>query len=324
MSLYFLLSTSIVAVHVQASEYAERQDVIAFANDFAKNHKANAADILKILADGKKQTSIIAAISRPAEKALTWGQYRKIFIEKERIDKGVIFWKDNWKVLEDVSQRYQVAPEIIVAIIGVETRYGRVAGNYRVLDALLTLGFDYQPRAPFFRGQLEEFLLMCQEQKLNPLTLMGSYAGAMGYGQFIPSSYRNYAVDYDQDGIADIWKNPADAIASVGNYFAEHQWRLSRPVAIQIPATNINAALISPSLEVDKTIGQLRAAKLTIPEDLSDDTKVTLMRQEVEGGVEYWLGFENFYTITRYNHSSMYALAAFQLSEILKASLNNL
>jgi membrane-bound lytic murein transglycosylase B len=304
-----------------ASDYAEREDVMAFAKEFAAANNKNADDVLKILANGKKQQAILTAIAKPAEKALSWGEYRKIFIEKERIDKGVIFWQENRKVIEDVSKTYQVAPEIIVAIIGVETRYGRITGNYKVLDALLTLGFDYEPRAPFFRGQLAEFLLMCDEQKLDPTVLTGSYAGAMGYGQFIPRSYRQFAVDYDKDGVADIWKNPADAIASVANYFNKHGWQYGQPVALQLDVSNVEDQYISVGLEPKLTAKLLRDVKMPVPKELSDETPVTLMRHQTEQGMEYWLGFNNFYTITRYNHSSMYALAAFQLSEILKASV---
>lgn len=305
-----------------ASDYAGRKDVKAFAKEFASKHNRNADEVLSILAKGKKQQSILTAIARPAEKKLTWGEYRRIFIEPERISKGVIFWKEHRALLDEVSRKYQVAPEIIVAIIGVETRYGRVTGSYKVLDALLTLGFDYPPRAPFFRGQLEQFLLMCGEQKLDPASLTGSYAGAMGYGQFIPSSYRNFAVDHDGDGVADIWGNPADAIASVANYFARHGWKYGDLVAVQLVDQTVDEKLLATALEANQTALTLRNAGVKVPAQLHDDVKVTFMKHVTPNGNEYWLGFENFYTITRYNHSSMYALAAFQLSELLKANLD--
>lgn len=321
IGMFFLVS--LFSMSVSASDYGERDDVKTFAQNFAKTNNKKTEEILTVLAKGKKQQTIISAISRPAERTLTWGDYRKIFIEQERIDKGVIFWQENRKLLDEVSAKYQVAPEIIVAIIGIETRYGRITGNYKVLDALLTLGFDYPPRATFFRGQLEQFLLMCDEQKLDPATLTGSYAGAMGYGQFIPSSYRSFAVDYDADGVADIWKNPADAIASVANYFSRHGWQLGDNVAFSLSETNIDPKLVSTGLEPDRTVKMLRDASVKIPEAIPDDQKVTLMRHETATGVEYWLGFENFYTITRYNHSTMYALAAYQLSELLKAKVGS-
>jgi membrane-bound lytic murein transglycosylase B len=310
------------SMQVIASDYAERKDVKAFAKEFAAANNKNANDILAVLAKGKKQQSILTAIARPAERVLTWGDYRKIFIDHERINKGIVFWQENRKLLDEVSKKYQVAPEIIVAIIGVETRYGRITGNYKVLDALLTLGFDYEPRAKFFRGQLEQFLLMCDEQKLDPTLLTGSYAGAMGYGQFIPSSYRSFAIDHDDDGVADIWKNPADAIASVANYFSKHHWKYGELVAYQLVEPVLDEKLLSPALEPKLTIKDLRDANVKVPASLKDDVKVSLMRHVTPQGTEYWLGFENFYTITRYNHSSMYALAAYQLSELLKAKLD--
>jgi membrane-bound lytic murein transglycosylase B len=318
----FLLLISLGSVSLNASDYAERKEVMDFAKTFAETNNKKADDILRILEKGKKQQSILDAIARPAEKKLTWGEYRKIFIEPQRIDKGVIFWREHRQIIDEVSKKYQVAPEIIVAIIGVETRYGRITGSFKVLDALLTLGFDYEPRAPFFRGQLEQFLLMCDEQKLDPSVLMGSYAGAMGYGQFIPSSYRNFAVDHDQDGIADIWTNPADAIASVANYFTKHGWQYGEMVAWQLTDSVTDQAMVSTALKPALTIKALRDAKVKVPSQLHDDTKVTLMKHITPNGDEYWLGFENFYTITRYNHSSMYALAVFQLSELLKARLD--
>ncbi len=318
----FLLFSTLASVSLYASDYAERKEVKTFAKTFAEANNKNVDDILRILEKGTKQQSIIDAISRPAEKKLTWGEYRKIFIEPQRIDKGVIFWREHREIINDVSKKYQVAPEIIVAIIGVETRYGRITGNYKVLDALLTLSFDYEPRAPFFRKQLEQFLLMCDEQKLDPSALTGSYAGAMGFGQFMPSSYRDFAVDYDQDGIADIWSNPADAIASVANYFAKHGWQYGEMVALQLAEPVSDEKLISPVLEPELTVKMLREANVKVPAQLNDSAKVTLMKHVTPGGDEYWLGFENFYAITRYNHSTMYALAALQLSEILKAKLD--
>ena len=310
------------AIASAKGDYSGREDVQAFANEFAKTHSKNADEILQILAHGKKQQTILDAISRPAERVLTWGDYRKIFVEPKRLDQGIEFWREHRELIADVSKKYQVAPEIIVAIIGVETRFGRVAGNYKVLDALLTLGFDYPPRAKFFRGQLEHFLLMTDEQKLDATKLKGSYAGAMGYGQFIPGSYRAYAVDYDGDGIADIWKNPADAVASVGNYFSKHHWKAGDLVAVQLTQAITDEKLISEKLKPATTISALRKARVQVPKELDGATKVTVMELETERGKEYWLGFQNFYVITRYNHSHMYALSTYQLSQLIKAHLD--
>ena len=307
-----------------AEIYADRDDVKAFALDFAEKHGLSANDVYHTVSKATKQQSILDAISRPAERVLTWGDYRKIFIEKKRLVKGVEFWKQHQEDIEKISQQYQVPAEMFIAIIGVETRYGKITGSYKVLDALVTLGFDYPPRAKFFRGQLEEYLLLAKEQGLDPLSLKGSYAGAMGYGQFIPGSYRAYAVDFDGDGVVDIWNNTGDAIASVANYFKRHKWQPGGLVAVQLPAQEISDDLISKGLKPETTIRTLRKAGVVLPNEVADSTKVTLMKHETEAGIEYWLGFHNFYVITRYNHSSMYALAVFQLSQLLAAHLEGM
>ena len=304
------------------ADYDQRDDVKQFAKDYAKKFDKNEAAVLAILRQGEKKQAIIDAISKPAERVLTWGDYRRIFIEEQRILKGGEFWQENFEVLDQVSSEFGVPSEMILAIMGVETRYGRIKGSYRVLDALMTLSFDYPPRSKFFSGQLEQFLLMSDEQSLDALALKGSYAGAMGYGQFIPGSYRAYAIDYDKDGTADIWENKKDAIASIANYFAKHHWRESEPVAYQLKQQKIDSKLVSKSRKPDTTVGKLRKAGVDIPQQFSDNTAVILMSLETPRGVELWLGFHNFYVITRYNHSNLYALAAFQLSELLRYNLD--
>lgn len=319
-----LLLVGCLLCSVVFADYTQRQDVQDFAKQFAKEQNRSTDDVLAILAQAKKQQSIIDAISRPAERVLTWADYRKIFIEQNRLDKGVIFWQQHKETLAKLEKQYQVPAEMIVAIIGVETRYGKITGNYRVLDALMTLGFDYPKRGKFFRKQLKEFLLLTQEQKLPVDELKGSYAGAMGYGQFIPSSYRAYAVDYDGDKVADIWSNPEDALASVANYFAEHKWRYGDLVAVKLAAQQVDKSLISTSLKPNHTVQSLRAKGIKIPAEVADSATVTLMQHEGPDGIEHWLGFHNFYVITRYNHSSMYALAAWQLSQLLQGHLYGL
>jgi len=305
--------------------YAERADVKQFVAEFAKKHQWKESELMTIIAQGEKKQKILDAISRPAEKRLNWGQYRNIFLEPQRIQQGVAFWKEHKALIEEISEQYQVAPDIIMAIIGVETRYGRLTGGYRVLDSLLTLGFDYPKRGKFFRGQLEQFLLLSKEQGLDATQLTGSYAGAMGYGQFIPGSYRSFAVDYDKDGVADIWNNPADAIASVANYFAKHKWTYGDLVAVPVTLAkgqSIDEQLITGSVKPKKTVAQLRKAGVPIGRQIADTEKVALMKFETAEGVEYWLGFDNFYTITRYNHSQLYAMAAFQFSKLLNTHVN--
>lgn len=275
----------------------------------------------QVLSGAKRQQSILDAISRPAEKRLTWGEYRKIFIEPRRISQGVAFWNEHADTLKRAEAEYGVPAEIIVAIIGVETRYGRIMGNYRVLDALATLGFDYPRRGEFFRGQLEHYLLMTREEGIEPGSLKGSYAGAMGYGQFIPSSFRDYAIDFDGDGKRNIWSNPVDAIGSVANYFARHGWKSGAPVRSNVvmerPARD---EWVNGDLKPEVTLAQWAEREIYTRRDLDQNQPATLMRLEMADGDHYWFGLHNFYVITRYNHSRLYAMAVYELSQAIRAA----
>jgi membrane-bound lytic murein transglycosylase B len=277
----------------------------------------------QLLFQAERKDSILKAIARPAEKRLNWGEYRDIFLGQSRIDQGVEFWNRHQGTLDRAAEIYGVAPEIIVAIIGVETRYGRQAGNYRVVDALATLAFDYPPRSAFFSGQLRELLYLLREETLSPLELKGSYAGAMGFGQFIPSSYRNFAVDFDGDGVRDLLTNPVDAIGSVANYFRSHGWRKGAPVVVPARVEGpIDESLFNAQLKPERTLAQWEALGVTPAAPLGDPSQsATAMKLEFnERDVEYWLGLHNFYVITRYNHSHLYAMAVHQLSQsILEA-----
>ncbi len=278
-------------------------------------------EVERVLALAEKQESVLKAISRPAERRLTWGEYRRIFIDQKRIDQGLAFWDEHQEALVRAEQQYGVAPEVIVAIIGVETRYGRNKGSYRVVDALATLAFDYPPRSTFFTKQLRELLVLAREEQLPPESLYGSYAGAMGFGQFIPSSYRSFAVDFDGDGQRDIWNNPTDAIGSVANYFARHGW--TQNGVVTVPATvegEVDSALFNAGLKPSRTLAEWAAAgvKPAVPLDLAPDLAATAMALEIDGETQYWLGLPNFYTITRYNHSSLYAMAVYQLADGLR------
>jgi membrane-bound lytic murein transglycosylase B len=312
--------TSLYA-ELHAGEYENRSDVITFAQEMHDRNNMNTADVIAILSHAEKKQKILDAIARPAEKAKPWKDYRKIFMTDARINGGVAFWLEHEAELKEVAAQYQVNPEMIVAIIGVETSYGKNTGSYRVIDALSTLAFDYPPRAAFFRKELEAFLLLAQEQKQDPLSLTGSYAGAMGYGQFMPSSYRNFAIDFDNDGFADIWKNTRDAIASVANYFQKHGWIMNDPVLARVHmASDFDTSLATNELKPTMTLLELANKGISpVIDGLGTERKATLLLQDGEYGPEYWLGFDNFYTITRYNHSSMYAMAAHQLAEAIKA-----
>ncbi len=272
------------------------------------------------LANATKQESILKAISRPAEKSKPWSEYQDIFLTERRTKEGLKFWKENRAALDRVSRETGVPSEIIVAIIGVETYYGRITGGYRVIDALTTLAFDYPRRSPFFTKELEVFLALAYESGL-PLTEMkGSYAGAMGLGQFMPSSYTAYAKDYEGDGVIDIWTNPNDAVMSVANYFVAHGWR---PGSDVVAAADFSGepAVFEGGLKPKKTVGQLSGLGLNARSTIASSAMATPIKFEGKRGEEYWLGLHNFYVITRYNHSAMYAMAVYQLSQNLKAQM---
>ena len=307
-----------------SANYLQHPNAKDFAGRMVSEHGFDRAYIDSLLKQASKQQSIIDAMNRPAEKVKPWKDYRKIFIQEKRIDQGVKFWLENRDTLKRASEKYGVAPEVIVAIIGVETFYGRIKGNYRVIDALATLSFDYPKRSKFFTKQLEHFLLLSREEKQAPLALKGSYAGAMGYGQFIPSSYRSYAVDFDGDGFSDIWNNTTDAIGSVANYFARHGWVMGGDVVYRAHMTeNYDEALLGNvlnKLKLAVTLDEVGAMGLApVKEEgakpLAGDMKALPFRLEAEQGEEFWLGLKNFYVITRYNHSRMYAMAVHELSQ---------
>lgn len=313
----------LLATGAQAGEYEQRADVQTFAEEMQERYGYRKDDVLAVLSQASRKQSILDAIARPAEKAKPWKEYRKIFLTDARVDNGAEFWLSHEQVLQEVSSRYQVEPEMIVAIIGVETSYGKNTGSYRVIDALSTLAFDYPPRSAFFRQELQNFLLLAREQKKDPLTLTGSYAGAMGYGQFMPSSYRNYAADFNNDGFADIWNNTADAIASVANYFKKHGWKAGEQVLVRANvAPNFDTQLLASTtgFKPQYSLQELALRGATpVMGGLGSERQAVLISQEGDYGTEYWLGFNNFYTITRYNNSSMYAMAIHQLADAIKA-----
>ena len=301
--------------NVYCQDYAERSEVKEFSEQLAERGGFTAAGLLTVFRRAEYKQSIIDAISRPAERTLNWDKYQDIFLTRRRVTDGVKFMQEHYRALARARKTYGVPPVIITAIIGVETMYGRHRGNYRVLDALTTLAFDYPPRASFFRKELQEFFLLVREENQVITELKGSYAGAMGYGQFIPSSYRHYAVDFDDDGIRDIWNNPVDAIGSVANYLAEHGWAEGQ-IAVKVNGAGIDASVFTVALRPSTTIGDLQSRGLDV--DATSDNEVSPMMLMGKEGAEYWLGFKNFYVITRYNHSKLYAMAVFQLSEALR------
>ena len=300
-----------------SADYLNHPTAKIFAAQMAERHGFDYNQVLALLGKAQRRDDILALMTRPAE-GKPWHKYRKIFLTERRIEEGVRFWSEYAADLQRLSAQYQVAPEIIVAILGVETFYGTRIGVHRVLDALATLGFDYPPRAKFFRKELAQFLLLAREEdRINPTVVKGSYAGAMGWGQFIPSSYRTYAVD--GDGERDLWGSPADAIASVANYFARHHWRQGEPVAETTRVKGDYSKALTQGRKPQRTLTQLQRYGVEIPSDAPPDRKAKLLELEQPGDAKsFWLGYHNFYVITRYNRSHKYAMAVHQLSrEIL-------
>ncbi len=294
-------------------------EVRAFIDEVSERHQLDPEVISGLLAEARHQQDIIDAISRPAE-AMPWRRYRPIFLGEDRIREGIDWWAEHETLIDRTAGEYGVDPAILVAIVGVETRYGVHRGNHRVLDALATLAFDYPPRADFFRSELEQFLLLVEEEAIDPLAVRGSYAGAMGIPQFISSSYRHYAVDGDGDGRRDLVGNVADAVASIGNYFSEHDWRQGEPVVFPARVDEPRRAdsLANRGRQPYTTVGELREAGIHPGGEVDDAARATLMALEGEAGTEYWIGLHNFYVITRYNHSPLYALAVYQLAQAIR------
>lgn len=295
--------------------------VLEFAAQLAREDGLKEADVLAVLAGAEKRQSILDAISRPAE-GKAWKDYRPIFLTDTRVNDGIAFVNANRELLDKVSAEYGVPVGIIAAIIGVETSYGKNIGSYRVIDALSTLAFYYPKRAKFFRAELRELFLLNGKHLAYPLDeLKGSYAGAMGLGQFMPSSIANFAVSYDGDDSIDLWNSMPDITASVASYFAGHGWEKDQPVAVRAVAGE-NATDYKPeNLEASSTVQQLEAWGYSPLEHADADRPATLLTLEGEYGPERWITFKNFYVISRYNRSALYSMAVFQLAGEITAGV---
>lgn len=310
-----LAASLLLSPPLAAEDYLEREDVQAFIGKMETEHGLDRAWLESVFADVEQRESVLEAIASPAE-ALPWHRYRPIFLTEERIEQGVAFWEEHEATIERASKQFGVDPEMIVAIIGIETFYGRHQGKHPVLDSLVTLGFDYPPRSDFFRRELEQLFLLANEEDLDLHSLKGSYAGAMGAGQFIASSYREYAVDFNNDGTRDLFNDWEDAIGSVANYFARHGWSLGEVATM--PAILPGDQSLEPAggLQREKA-GELRRAGLIFSEGIHDETLLLPVRLEQEDGDEWWVGLDNFRVITRYNTSALYAMAAWELSQAI-------
>lgn len=302
----------------------KRPEIAAFVTDVVARQNLKKKQVLALLRKGEPQPKIIEAITRPAEKVTPWWEYHDRFLTEERVSQGAEFYVEHREPLEKIAGMRGIPPEYLVAIMGVETKYGRFTGKYRVLDALMTLAFDYPPRSDYFRGELEQFLLLTSEEHLDPLKVTGSYAGAMGVPQFMPSSYRLFAVDGNGDSQRDLWNDWDDILASIANYFVEHGWEAGGPVLAETrldpePRFQIDTR----NLELNETVESLNSQGVMVVSDQTGTTPAVLISAEQHDGPAYRVGFKNFYVITRYNRSARYAMAVHDLATAIKQRVNS-
>ncbi len=308
--LIFFAGSSVPAIDVRNPEVRE------FIDSMVSEHAYDRGTLENVLQQATSQETVLEAIARPAERTKEWHEYRDIFLTNARVKAGAAFWREHSEALDRISEETGVDVEILVGIIGVETYFGRRTGNYRVLDALVTLAFEYPPRSKFFRNELEQFLLLVREEEMEAIDATGSYAGAMGRPQFMPSSYRAYAVDSSADGKRDIWTNWADVIGSVANYFVRHGWRSNNQVVAQASLSNQwRGDPPENTLKPQETVTSLSHQGVLFATDLAGDQQSQLLTLIGDDGEEHWVGFHNFFVITRYNRSVMYALAVHQLGQ---------
>jgi membrane-bound lytic murein transglycosylase B len=312
ISFFMCLVAIFYSYTAQADTYFIKQKPVkVFIKDMVKKHHFNEAQLIKLFSQVKVRPKVIRQVKNPFEKQ-PWYAYQMLFITEWRIREGVEFWNRYQDVLERAEKQYGVPASIIVATIGVETKYGKHTGDYRVIDALVNIGFSDSPRAPFFRNELKEFLLLTREHHQDPLKVMGSYAGAIGQPQFMPSSYRKYAVNFSGSGKIDLSHNEVDVIGSVANYYREHGWENSQPVAV--PAS-LTGGRYRMNLSRPRVFSSDLAGYGNIPsEDDLQDQKYKVLSLRGYYGNEYWLSFHNFDVIKRYNPSDLYAMAVYQLS----------
>jgi membrane-bound lytic murein transglycosylase B len=308
--------------------YAHRPEVKAFIDELAREQGFDRAELVRVFAAARYQPKIVAAMQRPLLEPPKWYAYSPQFLSPARIEGGVAWWNSHAQVLARAEETYGVPAEVVTAIIGVETFYGRNTGSHRAIDALSTLAFDYPRRATFFRGELKQFLLLARDLGVSPLIPKGSFAGALGVPQFMPGSYRNFAVDFDGDGRVDLWTDPADIVGSVASYLARHDWHRGQPVLLRasLPADDLGVVL----RRLDGGLSERRALEdwtrdgvtaLGVPDGLAPDpVGVLLLEEKTASGEEasYWIACHNFYVITRYNRSRLYAAAVWELAQAIR------
>ncbi len=319
-----LFATTLTLAKEEKTRAADNQQAKAeidqFINELIKENGFTRATLDLWFEGAEANMTILKRIHRPAEASLAWHQYRKIFIQQERIDLGIVFWNKHLETLTRAEETYGVPAELIVGLIGVETKYGRIKGKLDVFNALYTLSFYFPRRSKFFRSELKAFLILAREQQWTAGKIKGSYAGAMGYGQFMPSSYRMYAVDFDGDGFINLLDNPVDAIGSVANYIKVHGWKTGESIVHRAYVKgNAYQALMQKGLKPKKTVADFIQAGVTIDDDLNPTDKALLIDLKQKEMTEYWLGKHNFYVISRYNPRKLYTMAVIQLSELIGA-----
>jgi membrane-bound lytic murein transglycosylase B len=294
-----------------------RPEVAAFIEEMTREHGFERPQLEQLFKDAEAKQAILDAISRPAERTIPWHEYRERFLTEKRIHEGADFWlahRDKLARIEDDG-----IASAVVGILGVETSFGRITGRYRVLDALATLAFDFPPRAPFFRDELKQFLILTREEEVDPRAALGSYAGAMGAPQFISSSYRKYAVDADGDGQRNLWNSWSDVVGSVANYLEAFGWRRGEPVLAAATLEDADLSRFDVSkLELNETVGSLKDKKVRFETGLPDDAPAMLIVAQGKHGPVYRVGFNNFFVITRYNRSTMYAMAVHDLGSAIQ------
>jgi membrane-bound lytic murein transglycosylase B len=303
----------------QPAPYGERREVQAFIQELVQKHGFIEAELSYLFSRVRRVDPVLEAIERPAEKTRAWRDYRAPFMEERRIADGIAFWRSHRGALARAEKAYGVPAEVIVAIIGVETFYGRNTGRWRVVDALSTLAFDYPARAGFFRSELENYLLFARDGNLDVFAMRGSYAGAMGLPQFMPSSARRYAVDFDRDGTVDLRRSASDAIGSVGSFLRQHGWRKGAPVLVPARVSGDAWRSLAGGFEPKVPVAKWLEAGVQTDQPGFEDAPAVLV--ELDAG-DVRLGFRNFYVITRYNRSAMYAAAVHDLSQALRKRAN--
>lgn len=298
-----------------------RPEIESFIGDMVHKHRFDRQSLRRLFRQAQPRPAVIRAISTPGT-ARPWYEFRELYINEKRIAGGIDFWRQNAAMLARAGREYGVPEEIIVATIGVETFYGRNIGRFKVLEALSMLAFEYPPRSELFRSELEEFLLLTRETGFAVLGARGSYAGAMGIPQFLPSSYRKYAVDYDGDGRPDLWSSLADAIGSVANYYRAFGWQYDAAIAVPAEAAGSEVeSVLADGIKPHARIAELKHRGIVPLGPVEEEAQAALVRVEAENGPQYWLGLQNFYVITRYNRSVNYALVVYELARELRARM---